>query len=84
MVDDKRQENISMPSTIFAKFRAKAAAKPVRANDERQHEALKPAIPKIDDEDIMELCKRYPIKVNDADDEAAKKNTELKGKQLAM
>ena len=83
MDNNERQANISMPSSIFSKFRAKAAKQPIRGDDERKHAALKPCIPKIDDEDIMELCKRYPIKVSEDDDEL-KKNTELKGKQLNM
>ena len=67
MFDDTRQDNIDDPSTIFQKFRDKASKSPIRTDDERQRENIKSHVPKITDDDIMELCQKYPKKHNDDD-----------------
>ena len=49
---------------------------------ERQRETLKPNVPRLEDDDIIELCKRYP-KQSHEDDTAKKNNSEKKkGAQL--
>lgn len=82
MTDNKRQEDISNPRMMFEKLRNKASKMaPVRNEGERKRESLKPVIPKVDDEDIIELCKRYPVKPNE--DKKKEENNEDKMKRGA-
>ena len=66
MVKEDRQESISNPSSIFKKLREKSSAQPVRQQGERTRETMKPNVPYLDDEEIVELCKRYPVKPGEA------------------
>ena len=82
MLDVKRQENISNPSSIFEKFRLKA---PRKEEGERQRIVLKPGIPRVDDEEIIELCKRYPVKLNEDSHNNKNNDDKMKtGAQLNM
>ena len=85
MVDPQRQECITNPSAIFEKQRMKSQQQgPIKHEGERQRETLKPTVPRIEDDDIIELCKRYP-KQSHEDDTTKKNNLEKKkGAQLQM
>ena len=39
----------------------------VRPEGTRQRETLKPCVPTVGDDDIIELCRKYPKQVNEDD-----------------
>ena len=51
---------------------------------ERKREVLKPGVPCVADDDIAELCRRYPKQATEEDDNAINEKGELKGTQLQM
>ena len=53
----------------------------IGGTEQRRREVVKPMVPKVTDEDIEELCRRYPIKVNDEGNES---EAALKGASLRM
>lgn len=73
MLDKQRQRNISKPASIFRDLRAKSQMR-------ERREVLKPLVPKVHDEDIVELCKKYKVKATEED--TAK--SQIKGNQLQM
>lgn len=76
ILDKKLQAYISRPQTIFKDLREKQSNSQLRG----RREVLKPMVPRVDDEDIVELCKKYKVKLTEED---TTKN-ERKGGQLQM
>ena len=86
MIDPKRQEFISDPSTIFQKQRNKSQMmNKGRQEGERQRESLRPRVPLVGDDDIIELCKKYPKQANEEELKSRMKSDEKpRGAQLQM
>ena len=51
---------------------------------ERKREVLKPTVPSVADDDIIELCRRYPKQATEEDDNTTNETGEMKGTQLQM
>jgi hypothetical protein len=65
MLNARRQEHIRRPSSIFQELRIKQSQTVVR----KRKEKLRPLVPKIDDEDIVGLFKKYKDRAAENGDE---------------
>jgi len=65
MLNARRQENISKPSSIFQELRIKQSQSVGRTKKEK----LRPIVPKFDDEDILELFQKYRDRQAENNDE---------------